>query len=103
MTPKNSHPMYSRRLLYLDVQTSVPLFAIAYDHDGNHKRTFLLVYRHPDYNPWDNAEWFPQTAAQASIDYQLEMSNTFQISKIFHNRPMSDTQFSVMTLILKGK
>ncbi len=103
MTPKNSHPLYSRRLLYLDVQTSVPLFALAYDHDGNHKRTFLLVYRHPDYNPWDNTEWFPQTAAQASIDYQLEMSNTFQIFKIFHNRPMSDTQFSVMTLMLKGK
>lgn len=101
--PKNGHPMYSRRVLYIDVQTALPLYALTYDHDGNHKRTFLLVPRHPDFDPWDNKEWFAQIAAQGSIDYQLERSNTFEIYKILHNRPMNANKFSVMALMLAGK
>ena len=101
--PKGSHPLYSRRVLYMDVQTALPLYALTYDHDGVHKRTFFIVARHPDYDPWDNKEWFSQIAAQGSIDYQLQRANTFQIYKIFINRPMSATQFSVMTLMLRGK
>jgi len=66
-TPETSHPLYSRRVLYMDLQSSMPLYAFVYDHDGNHKRTFLLVARHPDFDPWDNKEWFARLAAQASI------------------------------------
>ena len=102
-TPKASHPLYSRRLLYLDVQTSLPLYALTYDHAGQHKRTFLLVARHPDFNPWDNPEWLAQIAAQASIDYQLARANNFQISKILHNRPLRPSQFTIMALMLQGK
>ena len=102
-TPKNGHPMYSRRVLYIDVQTALPLYALTYDHDGNHKRTFFLVPRHPEYDPWDNKEWFAQIAAQGSIDYQLERGNTFEIYKILHNRPMNPNKFSVMALMLSGK
>ncbi len=101
--PKNGHPMYSRRVLYMDVQTALPLYALTYDHDGNHKRTFFLIPRHPEYDPWDNKEWFAQIAAQGSIDYQLERGNTFEIYKIFHNRPMNPNKFSVMALMLSGK
>ena len=101
--PKDSHPMYSRRVLYIDVQTALPLYALTYDHDGNHKRTFFLVPRHPEYDPWDNKEWFAQIAAQGSIDYQLERGNTFEIYKILHNRPMNPNKFSVMALMLSGK
>ena len=101
--PKTSHPLYSRRVLYIDVQTTLPLYALTYDHDGNHKRTFLLVPRHPDFDPWDNKEWFAQIAAQVSIDYQLDRGNTFEIYKILHNRPMSASKFSVMALMLSGK
>jgi hypothetical protein len=101
--PKGSHPLYSRRVLYIDLQTSVVLYALTYDHAGNHKRTFLMVYRHPDFNPWDNKEWFPQTAAQASIDYQHDRATIFQIHKILHNRPMNESRFSVMSLMLYGK
>ena len=101
--PKNGHPMYSRRVLYMDVQTALPLYALTYDHDGNHKRTFFLIPRHPEYDPWDNKEWFAQIAAQGSIDYQLERGNTFEIYKILHNRPMNPNKFSVMALMLSGK
>jgi hypothetical protein len=101
--PKNGHPMYSRRVLYIDVQTALPLYALTYDHDGNHKRTFFVVPRHPEYDPWDNKEWFAQIAAQGSIDYQLDRGNTFEIYKILHNRPMSPNKFSVMALMLSGK
>ena len=101
--PKAAHPLYSRRVVYIDVQTGVSLYALAYDHEGNHKRTFLMVYRHPDFNPWNNDEWFAQVAAQASIDYQLERANNFQVHKVLHNRPMVASRFDVMTLLLKGK
>ena len=47
-TPKISHPLYSRRILYIDVQTSLPLFSFTYDHEGRHKRSFMVVARHPN-------------------------------------------------------
>jgi hypothetical protein len=87
----------------MDVQTALPLYALTYDHDGKHKRTFFIVARHPEYDPWDNKEWFSQIAAQGSIDYQLQRANTFEIYKIFINRPMSANKFTVMTLMLLGK
>jgi len=102
-TPNIAHPLYSRRVIYIDVQTSLPLYAFAYDHDGNHKRTFLLTARHPEFNPWNNKEWVAQIAAQASIDYQLQRANNFQITKILLNRALSPSQFTVMTLMLRGK
>ena len=101
--PKSAHPLYSRRVLYIDAQPALPLYALTYDHNGSHKRTFLIVARHPEYDPWDNKEWVAQIAAQGSIDYQLQRANTFEIYKIFINRPMSANKFSVMTLMLQGK
>lgn len=102
-TPKISHPLYSRRVLYMDVQTALPLYALTYGHEGKHKRTFFVVGRHPEYDPWDNKEWFAQIAAQGSVDYQLQRANTFEVYKILFNRPLSPNQFSVMTLMLQGK
>ena len=102
-TPKNSHPLYSKRILYIDVQTSLPLFSFTYDHEGQHKRSFLAVARHPEFNPWGNKDWVAQIAAQGSIDYQLERANNFQITKILLNRALPPSQFTVMTLMLRGK
>ncbi len=79
------------------------LYSLVYDHDGDHKRTFLMVARHPDFDPWDNNEWFTQVAAQASIDYQLEVGSTFAITKILFNRALSASRFTVMALMLQGK
>ena len=102
-TPTFSHPLYSRRVLYIDVQTSLPLYAFAYDHAGAHKRTFLCTTRHPDYNPWGNDGWYAYIAAQSSIDHQLERASLFQITKILYNRLLPPSQFTVMTLMLRGK
>ena len=102
-TPKISHPLYSRRILYIDVQTSLPLFSFTYDHAGEHKRSFLMVARHPEFDPWGNTDWVAQIAAQGSIDYQLERANNFQITKILLNRALPPSQFTVMTLMLRGK
>ncbi len=101
--PKGTHPVYSRRMLYIDLQTSVTLYALAYDLAGNHKRTFLNVYLHPAFNPWQNEEWIPQIAAQASIDYQRERASIFQTHKVISNKPLNPHQFSVVGLMLYGK
>ena len=102
-TPTASHPLYSRRVLYLDQQTYLPLFTLMYDHAGEHKRTQLLNLRHPDYNPWGNDEWFSYVAGQTAIDYQLERASRFRVTKILFNRALSPTQFTVMSLLLRGK
>ena len=86
-----------------DLQTYLPLYAFAYDHEGAHKRTQLCNTRHPDYNPWGNDEWFPYIAAQSSIDHQLENASLFRITKILYNRALPPSQFTVMTLMLRGK
>lgn len=102
-TPTFPHPLYSRRLMYIDLQTYVPLYSFAYDHDGAHKRTFLNNTRHPDYNPWDNEGWFAHVAAQSSIDHQLDRASLFRVTKILFNRALSPNQFTVMSLMLRGK
>ncbi len=99
-----SHPLYSRRLLYLDAQTYNNLYTFAYDRDGKHKRTFIQVYFHPEFNPWNNPVWLPQISAQLSIDYDRDKASIFQTHKVLYNVPLSDTRwFSVMALMLHGK
>jgi hypothetical protein len=101
--PKGAHPVYSRRVLYIDLQTWVTLYAFAYDHAGHHKRTFLLVHLHPQFNPWKNEEWIPQIASQASIDYQRERASIFQTHKVIYNKPLNPHRFTVAGLMLQGK
>ena len=102
-TPPGLHPLYSRRVLYIDQQTYLPLFTLMYDHAGEHKRTQLLNLRHPDYNPWGNDEWFSYVAGQTAIDYQLERASRFRVTKILFNGSLSPRQFTVMSLTLRGK
>ncbi len=101
--PKGSHPMYSRRVLYIDLQTWVTLYALAYDLAGHHKRTFLMTYFHPQFNPWQNPVWTPQTASQASIDYQRQRASIFQTHRVLINHPLNLHRFSVVGLMLYGK
>jgi len=101
--PKESHPVYSRRVLYLDLQTYVALYALVYDHEGNHKRTFLLVHLHPDFNPWNDEVRVPRIAAQLSIDYQRERATIFQTHKVVHNEPLKENIFKTRTLMRYGK
>ena len=99
-----SHPVYSRRRLYLDAQTYANLYTFAYDLEGKHKRTFLQVYFHPQFNPWNNPVWLPQLAAQLSIDYQQDRASIFQTHKVVYNADINETRwFSVMGLMLYGK
>lgn len=102
--PKETHPIYSRRVLYIDLQTYNACYAFAYDHEGKHIRTFLMTYFHPEFNPWNDGEWIPQIASQASIDYPQERASIFETHKTVYNVPLSETRwFSVMSLMLYGK
>ena len=99
-----SHPVYSRRMLYLDAQTYANLYTFAYDYEGKHKRTFLQVYFHPQFDPWNNEVWLPQLAAQLSIDYQQDRASIFQTHKVVYNADINENRwFSVMGLMLYGK
>jgi hypothetical protein len=101
--PKGTHPLYSRRVLYIDLQTDYLLYSFAYDQSGVHKRTFINVYYHPAYNPWNNAPGLPQYAAQASLDYQWDRAGIFQVYKVLSNRPLTDLRLGVGGLMLYGK
>jgi hypothetical protein len=99
-----SHPVYGRRLLYLDAQTYANLYTFAYNHEGKHKRTFLQVYFHPQFNPWNNKVWLPQLATQLSIDYERDRASIFQTHKVVYNADLNENRwFSVMALMLYGK
>jgi hypothetical protein len=99
-----SHPFYSRRRLYLDAQTYANLYTFTYDHAGKHRRTFLQVYFHPNFNPWNNPVWLPHIAAQLSIDYEQDRASIFQTHKVRYNTPLNEHHwFSVMSLMLHGK
>ncbi|MBI3249737.1 MAG: DUF1329 domain-containing protein [Deltaproteobacteria bacterium] len=101
---RESHPLYSRRLLYLDVQTYSNLYTFAYDLNGKHRRTFLQVYFHPQFNPWNNTVWLPQISAQLSIDYERERASIFQTHKVVYNEHLNENRwFSIMALMLHGK
>lgn len=102
--PKESHPVYSRRVLYIDLQTYVTLYALAYDREGNHKRTFFLVHLHPEFDPWGNETWrIPRIAAQLSIDYQRERASIFQTHKVAQNEPLEEKMFETGALTRYGK
>ena len=101
--PKGTHPVYSRRVLYLDRQTYVPLYIVVYDRTGNHKRTFFLVYFHPEFNPWNNNGRIPALAVQLAIDYERDRASIFQTNKVFYNRPIKDRLFSRSALMRQGK
>jgi hypothetical protein len=81
---KESHPVYSRRVLHT-------------------KRTFLMVYRHPDFNPWNNEVWIPQVAAQAAIDYQRKRASIFQTHKAVYNQPLDEKLFKTAARMRHGK
>jgi hypothetical protein len=103
-TSKAGHPLYSRRMLYLDSQTYTHLYTFAYDHPGKHRRTFLQVHFHPEFNPWNNTVWLPQLAAQLSLDYTNDRASIFQTHKVVYNAELSEARwFSVMALMLNGK
>ena len=102
-TSQGNHPVYSRRVLYLDRQTSFPLYILAYDRVGNHKRTFFLVYFHPAFNPWNNDGGIPTLAVQVAIDYEREMASIYQMNKVFNNKPLKDKLFSRAALMRHGK
>jgi hypothetical protein len=101
--PKEAHPLYSRRVLYIDLQTSVVLYALVYDRAGTHKRTFLLVYLHPEVTLRKNEAWIPQMAAEAAIDYQQERASIFQTHKVVHNGPLQEKMFETGALMRSGK
>jgi hypothetical protein len=103
-TPKGSHPVYGKRVMYLDLQTYANLYTLAYDREGNHKRTFFQVYFHPEFNPWGNEVWIPQLSAQLSIDHQRERASIFQTHRVLYNKPLNENRwFGVMALMLYGK
>ena len=101
--PKQSHPLYSRRILYVDLQTHNLLYTLTYDHNGDHKRTFFLVYIHPKFDPWNNEVGIPLFAAQASLDYRQKRAGIFQTHKVVYNKRLSRNRFSVRGLMLYGK
>ncbi|MBI3302612.1 MAG: DUF1329 domain-containing protein [Deltaproteobacteria bacterium] len=102
--PKGSHPLYSRRVLYVDLQTYGTLYMLTYDRQGNHKRTFFLVYLHPALKLGNNnEEWIPQMAAEGTIDYQRERASVFQTHKVVQNEPLEDKMFNMGALMRQGK
>ena len=103
VTPREAHPVYSRRVLYIDRQTYGVLYGLAFDLEGNHRRTFLMVYGHPDSMVWNQRLWVPTNAAQCSIDYQTERAAIFRPHRVLYNEPLEEKMFETGALMRQGK
>lgn len=101
--PRSPKHPYSRRVLYVDRQTSAPLYALMFDAEGAHWRTMLYSYGHPRHaqdNP--NVE-VPILLGRSWIDYRLKRTTVSTVSKSRYNHDLSLDLFTFSRLMQRGK
>ena len=62
----DDHP-YSKRVLYIDRQMFVPLYALMYDREGVHIKTMFEVYGNPKFNPGNEHVQVPVWTGETMI------------------------------------
>lgn len=101
--PKESHPTYSRRVMYIDLQTHWILYSLAFNRKGEHFRTFFMMYGDPEFSPENQGIRIPILVAQSSIDYHTEHAGLFMTHKTIYNQPLKEKMFETGSLMRQGK
>lgn len=101
--PKESHPAYSRRVLYVDLQTYWIPYSLAFNREGEHFRTFFMMHQNPEFSPDNQGIRIPILAAQSSIDYHTEHAALFATHKVIYNQPLEEKMFETGALMRQGK
>ncbi len=101
--PKKSHPTYGRRVIYIDLQTNWALHSLAFNHEGEHFRTFFMMYGNPEFSPRNQGIRIPILTAQSAIDYHTERAGLFMTHKVIYNQPLKEKMFRTGALLRYGK
>ncbi|MCS6924444.1 MAG: DUF1329 domain-containing protein [Candidatus Binatia bacterium] len=102
-TPKASGHPYSRRVLYIDQQTFVPVYVLLYKRDGAHQKTLFELYGNPQYNPGNEHVRVPLWAGESMIDYDNRFASMTVVTKILYNQPVPEDFFNLEKIVSRGQ
>lgn len=98
----NNHP-YSKRVLYIDRQTFVPVYVLLYNRQGKHQKTLFELYGNPRYNPGNEHVRVPLWAGESMIDYDNRFASMTAVSKILYDQPLPDDFFNLEKIVSRGQ
>lgn len=101
--PKASGHPYSRRVLYIDRQTFVPVYVLYYDQQGKHQKTLFEVYGNPQYNRGNEHVRFPLWVGETMIDYEERLGSMTIISKAIYGETLPEDFFNLDRIMARGQ
>lgn len=98
----NGH-LYSKRVLYIDTQTFVPVYVLFYDQDGKHQKTLFELYGDPRYNPGNEQVRSPLWIGESMVDYEEQLGSMTIVTKALYNVPLSADFFNLDRIMARGQ
>ena len=97
-TPKDSDHPYAKRVLYIDEQMGVPLYVLAYDHQGKHYKTIFTLYGNPAFNPGNEHVRAPLWLAYDAINHETGRANFSQMHRIVVDDQVTEKLYTIGNL-----
>jgi Protein of unknown function (DUF1329) len=97
-TPNDPNHPYAKRVLYIDEQMDVPLYAIAYDHEGRHYKTIFTLYGNPAFNPGNEQVRAPLWLAFDAINHETGRASFSQMHRIVVEDRVPENLFTIGNL-----
>ena len=95
---RDDHPL-SKRVFYVDAQTSMPIFSKVYDRGGVLWKMLMAGVAHPDYHLADNkGSGVPMLDSSAAIDLQNKHCTTLQMVTIIDPKGVDQKDFEPSAL-----
>ena len=101
--PQDTDHPYSKRVLYIDRQMFVPVYALMYDREGAHAKTMFEMYGNPKFNPGNEHVRVPVWTGETMIDHQNAFGSVTEMTKIIYNEPMSVEFFTLNKIVARGR
>lgn len=101
--PTASGHLYSKRVLYIDRQTFVPVYVLFYDQEGNHQKTLFELYGNPQYNPGNEQVRSPVWIGESMVDYEEQLGSMTIVTKALYNVPLPDDFFNLDRIMARGQ
>jgi hypothetical protein len=94
-TPKDPRHPYAKRVLYIDEQMGVPLYVLAYDHQGKHYKTIFTLYGNPAFNPANERVRAPLWLAFDAINHDTGRAAFSQMHRIVVDDRVPENLFTI--------
>ena len=101
--PKADDHPYGKRVLYIDRQMFVPVYALMYDRSGTHIKTMFELYGNPKFNPGNEQVRVPVWTGETMIDYQNEFGSVTEVTKIIYNEPCRPIFSTSNKIVARGR